>query len=266
MNLFDPIAEPGHLEFNKIMNNHYRPHAHFELKVSEADRKNKVKFYYRCLLNHINLINKTEQGDVWLIFDTVCLFLLTWFRRFNGVQFVVHNNLDFALKSGIKKYFYKVIASRCNLIYLEHRLAQAALQHFKHRGASVLQHPLIPVPGKYNPTNTAFVSSRNITGALLSDICDIESSKQVICNKVITGVEKSNLKMGYIPDFNAMLLSCEKVYIVGDYRLRASGILYKALSIKGLTLVFEDPGYYKEINDLVLQAGYNCKLELLKLN
>ena len=54
--------------------------------------------------------------------------------------------------------------------------------------------------------------------------------------------------MGYLKDFNKTLSNCSKLYIIGNYKYRASGILYKALSIENIQIVFSDKEYFIEVS------------------
>lgn len=264
MNIFDPMVEPGHAEFNEIMFNAFAADGYYTLRVTEADRKSRFRYYYKCLVNHIRLCSKSGSGDVFLAFGTPCLFLVTLFRNFDGVRFLVHNNLEFALRrSRLLKYMYKRIAAKCHLVYLEKRLEKEAVSHFRHLHSEVIQHPVIPVKGVRAIMNQVFISARNLDRSLLSYVCDREADMTVLCNKKFDNIQKENLYMGFIDNFDEMLLGCRKVYIAGNYKYRASGILYKALSIEKMIIVFEDQEYFNEIEQLIHGKNLDCELSLL---
>ena len=121
---------------------------------------------------------------------------------------------------------------------------------FSHYHSNLIYHPVIAINSTtVKKQKNVFISSRNLTRKQLIDICELESQNTVICNKIFNNVLNRNLKMGYIKDFDEMLNSCSKVYITGDYKFRASGILYKSISINDLKIYLTDKSYYQELVD-----------------
>ncbi len=235
VNFYDPIVEDGHKEFNYLFKLQFKCNNSFESKIKS--NVSFVSFHLKSFVNHYRFLKKAKknENDIFLIFNNLSLFLLTYLIRDINCKFIVHNNLDFALRSKVHQFFYKRIASKVNLIYLENRLKERGELFFYHKRANVVPHPIININLKIDEKlSQVFVSGRNLTEREISLICDVEYYKKVICNKKIIGVEKTNLEMGFIDDFDVMLNECLKVYIVGNYKNRASGILYKALSIPKL--------------------------------
>jgi hypothetical protein len=249
MVFFDPINEIGHLEFNKQMLNRYNSSTILQLSV-----KNKKWFFFHwhSIINHYNLLKKSKDGDIFLMFNNLSLFVLSFVFPNRKCSFIVHNNLDFAYNSILHKIMYKRIASKYNLIYLENRLKIIGEVLAYHKSTKVIRHPLIPLPKSNLIWKTInmkiFVSGRNLLKEQLIKICNINNENAVICNKVFDIDNFPNLEMGYLKDFNKTLSNCSKLYIIGNYKYRASGILYKALSIENIQIVFSDKEYFIEVS------------------
>ncbi|CAL2094226.1 hypothetical protein [Tenacibaculum sp. 190524A02b] len=262
---YDPIVEDGHKEFNYLFKLKYDCKGSFESKIKP--NLPFIGFHLYSFVYHYRFLKKAKENDVFLIFNNLSLFLITFLIRDVKCNFIVHNNLDFALKSKIHKFFYKRIASKVNLIYLEDRLKKRAEYFFNHKSVNVIAHPVIDVDLKIKEkTPKVFVSSRNLTEREISLVCNMEHTKKVLCNKKLLGVEIPNLEMGFIEDFDTMLNECSKVYIVGNYKNRASGILYKALSISGIEIVFSDETYYNEIVQLISKGIIESKSKIILNN
>ena len=265
MKILDPINEQGHQEFNKEFAKNFKIESYVILN-------NFNKNHFKSLINHFSLLKKADEGDVFLIFNNFSLFLLSFFFRNKGVRFVVHNNLDFAVNGKKMHYFFfKRIAKKYHLIYIEKRLKKISHEYFNHLLCSdVILHPILNLKVNMNTTNNmnnVFVSGRNLTESQLKVICNRYAlNRKVICNKKFHSLtDVSNLNMGFISDFDATLQSCSRLYLIGNYKYRASGILYKFLSMgdyKHIEIVFEDFSYYTEIKSSINSP--NIKLIYMK--
>lgn len=254
---YDPIVESGHVEFNQLFMLKYDHPIYVYSKIDENESY--LKYHLKSIANHYKFIKKARKGDVFLAFNNLSLFILTFLLKKIDCSFIVHNNLDFAFKSKIHKLFYKRIARNVNLIYLEDRLQEEGNKLIKHNFSVVIPHPIIKIKFAIKGNNEhVFVSGRNLTKEQLSYVCKLEKNNNVICNSLIDSVHCKNLKMGFVENFDEMLNNCKKIYIIGSYQYRASGILYKALSLEGLEIIFSDKKYFKEIKCLnVIGKGNN---------
>ena len=249
MIFFDPISEKGHLEFNEQMLNSHNLSKIEGLNIIDS---NWISFHIHSVMNHYKLLKKSKDIDVFLTFNNLSLYVLSFIFPKKKCSFIVHNNLDFAYNNFFHKFIYKRIASKYNLIYLENRLKITGEVLVYHKSARVIRHPVIPLPKGNMICKTinmeVFVSGRNLLKDQLLKICNINNKNVVICNKIFDIDNLPNLKMGYLKDFNKTLSSCSKLYVVGDYKYRASGILYKALSLENIQIVFSDKDYFIEIS------------------
>jgi hypothetical protein len=255
---YDPIVESGHIEFNQLFMLKYDHPIYVYSKIDENGSY--LKYHLKSIGNHYKFLNnKAREGDVFLAFNNLSLFILTFLFKKIDCSFIVHNNLDFAFKSKIHKLFYKRIARKVNLIYLENRLQEEGEEFINHKSSVVIPHPIIKINSAIKGNNEhVFVSGRNLTKEQLNYVCKLEENNNVICNTLIDSVNFKNLKMGFIQNFDEMLNNCKKIYIIGSYKYRASGILYKALSLEGLEIIFSDKKYFKEIKCLkVIGKGNN---------
>lgn len=258
---YDPIVESGHIEFNQLFMLKFDNPIYVCSKINE--NSNYLKYHLKSICNHYKFLNKAIEGDVFLAFNNLSLFLVTFFFKEINCSFVVHNNLDFAAQNKIHKFFYKRIAKKVNLIYLENRLEYQGRLLSKHKFSYIISHPIINIKSNnFKIKNQVFVSGRNLTSKQLKYVCEAEKICQVICNTTIDNVFSDNLKMGFIDNFDEMLSNCKKIYIIGSYQYRASGILYKALSLDSVEIIFSEKTYFKEILNLKSSERGNNKISI----
>jgi hypothetical protein len=254
MILFDPISESGHKEFNQLIFKNLNVKKDF-LKIKQT---NYILFHTRSLKNHYKLLKKSCSEDIFMVFNNFSMFVLTFFFRNINCSFIVHNNLDFGCKNFIHKVFYKRICKKLKLIFLENRLENLSNTLFIHRDSKSMNHPIINIINKnLEKSNTIFVSGRNLSRNQLIKVCQLESDNIVYCNSKYPIVEANNLISGHIDDFDDFLNKCSKIYLIGDYTYRVSGILYKVLSLDNVKIVFSNEIYFNEI------VNKNIKCELL---
>lgn len=258
---YDPIVEPGHKEFNKLFIQKYSLGSVFSLKLNANFS---ISYHFKSFINHFKFLKKSNEEDVFLVFNNFSLYLNTFLKRNINCFFIVHNNLDFGTKNYLQSVFYKRICKTVKLIYLEDRLKVEANRFFFHKNAQTIHHPIINIRDeKVLKKSKVFVSGRNLQEKQLIYICNLEKDKDVYCNDDNYNCVRNNLFLGYIDNFDKLLNECQKIFIVGDYSKRASGILYRALSIDSIQIVFSNKEYFNEINNLVKKLKLNCKLLLL---
>lgn len=258
---YDPIVESGHKEFNKLFIQKYGLAKVFSLRIN-------VNFYlsyhFKSFINHFKFLKKSKEEDVFLVFNNFSLFLNSFLIRNINCHFIVHNNLDFGTKNFLQSIFYKRICKKFKLIYLEDRLKFEANRFFFHKNAITIYHPIINIRDENSiKKSKVFVSGRNLNEEQLINICNLEKEKEVFCNDDNFNCFRKNLFLGYIDNFDKLLNECQKIYIIGDYSKRPSGILYRALSIRGAKIIFSNKEYFDEISILVIKLKLNCKLVLL---
>ncbi len=243
---FDPIVEYGHREFNSLFIEEMSFSNFFQRKANS--KNGYFRFHFQSFVNHYNFFRESKKDDCFLIFNNMSLFLLTFVFKDRGVWFVVHNNLDFAVRGRLHRIMYKRIAKKYRLIYLEDRLKKQGEEFFSHKKSIVVRHPKIVINAKDINKDNIFVSGRNLTKEQLIKVCKSNERSNIICNQNFELGYVKNLEMGYIKDFDGMLSTCSKIYIIGNYKYRASGILYKAISIPNIEVVLSDKTYFREVS------------------
>lgn len=262
----DPVEQKGHVDFNrefiKLLGN---PTSVKRFAPGSIALQNKLFYYLYSLYTHSKcMFGARNQGSTFLYFDTVSLFLLSYFFDLKQFSFVVHNNLEFALRNQQNRFMYRRIAKKVCLIYLEKRLRVFAEREFFHCNAVVIPHPIIPIK-KMSVTRkkNVFVSSRNLQKDQLISICNgLTDDYTIICNGSFKDLNMANLEDGYIADFDLMLQSCEKVYLIGNYEFRSSGVLYRAISIPGIQIIVSDKSLFFELQEIKKEKELNILVEL----
>lgn len=265
INIYDPVSQPGHVEFNRLIVEKFS-YKKKSTRNLEHKTNSKVYYYLKSIINHFIFYRRANSGDLFLYFENFPLFLCVVFFGGKNINFIVHNNLEFAFHKNIHSFFYRIIAKRVNLIYLEKRLLKLGVNKFNHKKSLLINHPIINMKLDDCPkvkTKNVFVSSRNLDKNLLFKICSIYEKDSVVYtnNKFdLTGVK--NLRAGYIDDFDCLLYQSSKIYLTGDYKYRCSGILYKALSNPESEIVFSDEEYYEEMKRYIEENKIAIKISL----
>lgn len=263
MNLFDPICSIGHADFNNLIFNEKNT-VRYSSKSIES--KSLFLFHLKSLENHFRFIRRANEDDVFLVFNNISLFICIFLFKKIKCSFIVHNNYDFGTKSFFHSFIYGIICKKVSLIYLENRLHKKANELFHHKHSYVVKHPIINIQTKRKLIqNKIFVSGRNLDEKDLIKVCRIEKNLSVYCNKKFEGINEANLESGFINDFDKLLNECEKIYIIGNYNSRASGVLYRALSLTNVEIVFSNRVYLNEIIKYVSDFENKPKLSLIKL-
>ena len=257
MILFDPIVESGHKEFNLLI----FKDLNIEKCFLENKQTNYFLFHIKSIKNHYKLLKKSSSEDFFITFNNFSIFILTFFFRNIKCSFIVHNNFEFGCKNLFHKFFYKRVCKKLKLIYLENRLENLSNTLFLHRDSRTIYHPIINIKNQnFKKKNTVFISGRNLSRNQLIKVCDLENDNIVYCNSKYPIVEANNLISGYIDNFDDFLNESIKIYLIGDYTYRVSGILYKALSLDNVKIIFSNEIYFNEI----LETYNKCELLLNK--